>query len=217
MSPFACDPQTLDQAFGFLLSFSLSNFSFAGFFRYLRSAESREEQLAEFEHRPAVIHIPQAILAIVHLLDNIPETDEILPYSVFKVVERLVTFSHRNQASLSALGLGGILFDRLYCPSPSHAISPQTELVMQKLLKKLLSIGASTKDAREMFRKVVQEDGIIDSHILETLRLSMRVKWPEHFTFDGEASIELPEDVGKGMPCSQGFSFMVRALSCLRH
>jgi hypothetical protein len=83
-------------------------------------------------------------------------------------------------------------------------------MVMQKLLKKMLSIGAPTKDVRLMFRNVVQMDDTLDSHILEMLRMTMRVKWPEHFSLDGAASIELREDGGKGMPCPQGFSFMVR-------
>ena len=112
---------------------------------------------------------------------------------------------------MNALGLGGIIVARLYFPMPSRAISPQTEMVMQKLLKKMLSVGASTKDARAVFRKLLREGDTIDSRILESLKMSMRVKWPEHFSFDGEASIELREDGGKGMPCPQGFSFMVRA------
>jgi hypothetical protein len=200
----------LDQTFGFLLSLAISDFSIAGIFQSLRNASSREAGLFQFEHRLRTIYAPQAILSIITLLGRIPETDEILPYCVFKVVEKLASFSHRNQASLNALGLGGMLFEWLYLPTKSHAISPQTEMVMQKLLKKMLSIGAPTKDVRLMFANVVREDDTLDSHILEILRMSMRVKWPEHFSLDGVASIDLREDGGKGMPCHQGFSFMVR-------
>lgn len=200
----------MDQTFGFLLSLALSDFSIAGIFQSIRSTSSREAGLVQFEHRLATIQAPQAILSIVTLLGNIPEEDELLPYCIFKVVEKLSSFSHRNQASLNALGLGGMLFEWLYLPTKSHAISPQTEMVMQKILKRMLSIGAPTKDVRLMFTNVVREDDTLDSHILEILRMSMRVKWPEHFSFHGVASIELREDGGKAMPCHQGFSFMVR-------
>ena len=210
ISPYARDPRTLDQAFGFLISLALSDFSLAGIFQFLRNAPSREGGLAQFDHRLCVIHATPAILSIVVLLGQIPETDDVLPYCVFKAVEKLASFSHRNQASLNAIGLGGILFERLYLTTNSHAISPQTEMVMQKLLKRMLSIGASTKDVGLMFKNVVRKDDTLDSHILEMLRMSMRVKWPEHFSLHGVASIDLREDCGKGMSCPQGFSFMVR-------
>lgn len=162
--------------------------------------------------------MPQAILSIVNLLESIPESDELLPYCVFKAVEKLSSFSHRNQASLHALGLGGILFERLYLSTGSHVTSPQTEMVMQKLLKKMLSIGAPTKDVRLMFNSVVRENNTLDGRILDMLSMSMRFKWPEHFSLDGGASIDLKEDGGKGMYCPHGFSFMVsRQLSEKTH
>ncbi|KAF8584664.1 beach-domain-containing protein [Ramaria rubella] len=208
ISPFTSDSRTLDQAFGFLLCLALADFSLAGIFQPLRSAVSQENGLAQFERRLGVIWIPQAIIAMAALLGTIPQTDDILPYCVFKVIERLASFNHRNQASLNALGLGGLLFERLYVTGDSHAISSQTKTVMQKLLRKMLGIGAPTKDVRLMFKKAVPEDGALESHIVEVLRMSMRVKWPEHFSLDGVAAIELKEDAGKGMPCPQGFSFM---------
>lgn len=211
ISPFARDPETLDQAFGFLLSLALANFSICNAFQSFRNPKSRESELSRFEQRIGVIVLPQAILAITKLLVHIPEKDNILPYCTFRIIERLAMFSHRNQASLNALGLGGILFERLYSLAPSHTISPQTEMIMQKLLKRMLGIGASTQDVRVMFKKVVRDGDTLESHILEILRMSMRVKWPEHFSLNGTASIELREAGGKGMFSPQGFTFMVRA------
>ena len=207
----------MDFTFGFLLSFALSDFTLSGFFQSLRSSSSLATGLAQFEARLGAIHVPQAILSIVTLLGSIPETDESLPYFVFKAIEKLSSFGHRNQASLNANGLGRILFERLYTPTGSPVISPQTEVTMQKLLRKMLSIGAPTKDVRFMFTKVVREDSTLDGYILELLRMGIRAKWPEHFSLHGTASIDLKEDGGKGMYCPNGFSFMVSCKSSENH
>ncbi|KAF8509163.1 beach-domain-containing protein [Hysterangium stoloniferum] len=212
ITPFAHNPTTLDQTLGFLLSLALSDFSLAGVFQMLRNSVSEIDP-----NRLTVIHIPQAILAIVHMLVYIPSTDEQLPHNVFKIIERLASYNHRNQAWLNKLGLGTILFDRLYLPdtSPMHAISSQTELVMQKILRKMLSIGAPTKDVRCMFRALVRgkdtsitEGAVLDSRILELLRMSMRVKWPEHFAFGTNGAIEVQSEGGGTGIGTAGWSFM---------
>jgi len=150
--------------------------------------------------------------ALANLLANIPETDDVMPYFAYRIMERLASYNHRNQASLNALGLGRILFERLYIPEhndKAHSMPHDTRIVMHRLLKKMLGAGARTKDARMMFRRAVREDDTLDSLVVETLRTSMRVKWPEHFSFEGVASLELREDNMKGMVAPHGFTFMV--------
>lgn len=210
ISPFSRDPLTVDQTFGYLLSFALADFTLSSTFKIFRKDPERDTAVSQLAHRFTEIRIPQAVLAMANLLSNIPQFDESLPYFVYKVIERLSSFNHRNQAFLSAMGLARLLFERLYIPEfRTHAIDQPTEAVMQKLLKKMLGVGASTMDVRLMFQKAVREDNSLDSHILEILRSSMRVKWPEHFSFDGAASIELKDENPKGMQCPYGFSFMV--------
>jgi hypothetical protein len=213
ITPFAHHPTTLDQALGFLLSLALADFSLAGAFQMLRNSLSEIDP-----SRLTVIHIPEAILAIVNILVHIPSTDEQLPYNVFKIIERLASYNHRNQAGLNKLGLGAILFERLYLPvtTPTYAISSSAELVMQKLLRKMLSVGAPTKDVRRMFKALVmsqdastKEGEALDSHILQLLRTSMRVKWPEHFALGTDGAIEVQSEGGATGVGAAGWTFMV--------
>jgi hypothetical protein len=55
----------------------------------------------------------------------------------------------------------------------------------------------------------LRKDLTIDGEVLEVLRTGQRAKWPEHFSFDGTAALQLKEDGGRMFPCPTGFTFMV--------
>ncbi|KIJ42154.1 hypothetical protein M422DRAFT_209006 [Sphaerobolus stellatus SS14] len=209
VSPFSSDPRTLDQIFGYLLSMAVDDFSFSGAFATLRNAASKETGLAQLEHRLTKVFAPQAILAMSKLLPNIPSTDDTLPYFVYKIIEKLALFNHRNQAALNSLCFGRILFERLYIPEgKQHAMTPDIEAIMHRLSRKMLGVGASTTDVRVIFKRAAREDDTLDDKVIELLRASMRVKWPEHFSFERDASIELKEENTKGPLAPNGFTFM---------
>lgn len=158
-----------------------------------------------------VLHLPQVLLSLIKLLPHIPRRpkekfseenapqnllgfdndenittndslDTLLPHAVFKLVERLLAFNHRNMASLNKLGLGALLFERLYTPNETfklasnvlnaesdeqnslplptiYALSPTAELTMQKLLRRMLCVGAPTGEVRKIFERLVLESG----------------------------------------------------------
>ncbi|GJJ12773.1 hypothetical protein Clacol_007018 [Clathrus columnatus] len=113
--------------------------------------------------------------------EYIPDT--LLPHATFKLIERLLAAHHRNMASLNKLGLGGLLFERLYTPNQRlksesnvtltnpnfegdvtpepvpYALSTAAELLMQKLLRRMLCVGAPTKEVRKIFESLVLESG----------------------------------------------------------
>ncbi|KZV83557.1 hypothetical protein EXIGLDRAFT_568208, partial [Exidia glandulosa HHB12029] len=204
----ATNSRTVDQVFGFLVALSLQDFSPAGLFVSLRAAgglHEAEAQIGQFASRFGPIYAPKAILVAVHLL---PQEDELLQYALFKVLERLAVSSHRNQAALNALGLVGILFPRLYPEEGETALPEQLRAIMAKLLRRMLDMGASTREARAIFKRAVGEDGTLRMPVVELLRSGMRAKWPEYFSLEGSAALALKETAPKGMPCPAGFSFI---------
>jgi len=121
--------------------------------------------------------------------------------------------THRNQAALNALGLVGILFSRQYSNDPANDDSPaQLQLVLAKLLRRMLDMGASMRDARAIFqhaaRRSPEAPDSLNMPVVDLLRSGMRAKWPEHFSLEGSAALVLKETNPKGMSCPSGFSFI---------
>lgn len=133
-----------------------------------------------------------------------------LHYAMLKITERLAAAGHRNLALLNGTGLIQFVFERLYGPEQNDDTAERT--VMQRLLRRLLEMGASTTEARAIYHRVLKEDLTIDPEILEVLRSAKRAKWPEHFSFESVAALHLNEDGGRMLPCPTGFTFMVSGL-----
>lgn len=143
------------------------------------------------------------------LIDIVPRDDSLLPYATLKVTERLAAFNHRNLALLNGVGLVQHVFDKLYGDHESPKMGDAEQSVLQRLLRRLLEMGASTSEARTIFHGALTEEFKIDSEILEVLRSAKRAKWPEHFSFDGSSGIRLVEDGGRMLPCPTGLTYMV--------
>ncbi|KAH7092832.1 beach-domain-containing protein [Auriculariales sp. MPI-PUGE-AT-0066] len=213
--PLVCDQRTVDQTFGFLLALALQDFSHAGLFVSLRQGgglAEAESLLTQSTTRLGHIQSPKAILVAVHLLEQVPK-DLLLVYSLFKMIERLSMASHRNQAALNALGLVGILFARQYANNAADdEIPAQVQLVLSKLLRRMLDMGASMQESHAIFQHAVRRspEGVdsLNMPVVDLLRTGMRAKWPEHFSMEGAAALVMKEPSPKGMPCPSGFSFV---------
>jgi hypothetical protein len=94
--------------------------------------------------------------------------------------------------------------------SGSKALIPEKERqVLQKLLRRLLDMGATTTEARTIFQKAIREDtGGLDSEMLDLLRFGMKSRWLEHFSMEGRSALVLEEEGIRGLPAT-GFTFMV--------
>jgi hypothetical protein len=130
-------------------------------------------------------------------------------YVVFKLFELLSHVSHRNQAVLSSLGIVKSTFDRLCDARSDPAVSEKERHTLQKLLRRLLEMGATTSEARVIFQRAIKQDETLDTEVLDIIRFGMKSRWLEHFSMESHAALVLSEDNMKGLPVA-GFTFMVR-------
>jgi hypothetical protein len=212
LRPLVIDTQVEDQVLGFLFSFALHDFSVSSLFMSLRDAEysDLDSRIKDVEARLGVIALPGAIGILLDLLPKFSD-DSMLHYVVYRLLERLSALKHRNKVVLSGLSLLGRLF-RIYTSQKGSSAASQERRIIQKLLKRILDLGATTVDTRAMFQSAVAPDGTLDTSILEMIRAGIKSRWPDHFSFEKRAALIFKEENTKGLPTS-GFTFLV----CLCH
>ncbi|KAI0317827.1 beach-domain-containing protein [Amylostereum chailletii] len=209
LHPLLADAKLKDQILGFLFSLSLHDFSVSSLFSSLRDAqyEDLDHRIASVEARLGIIVQPGALKLLLDLLPELSD-DLILNYVVYKLLERLTALSHRNKVVLSNLGLLGPLWHRFLSHKIDNAVPSQERRVMQKLLRRVLDLGASASEIRTIFASAVTEEGTLNPHVLEVLRAGIKARWPDHFSLERRAAVTFAEDNIKGMP-SSGFTFMI--------
>jgi len=208
LQPLVMDAKFEDQILGFLFSLALHNFSVSSLFMSLRNAEHNDvdARIKDIEVRLGVIAQPGAIGILLDLLPKLSE-DSMLNYVVYKLLERLAALKHRNKVILSGLGILERLFQTFTSRKGTSAPS-QEQRVIQKLLRRILDLGATTVDARIMFQSAVTPDGALEADILELIRAGIRSRWPDHFSFEKSAVLKFHEENTKGLPPT-GFTFLV--------
>jgi hypothetical protein len=204
------DPKTADETLGLVLSLAIHNFEAKDIFTRLRSAPEDELELVitEYEPRLGTIRRPGAMLILWNMIPGLTADNSSMRYAIFKLVELLSHVSHRNQAILSSLGLVRSLFDRFYDSRNDTTVSERERHMLQKLLRRLLDMGATTSEARLIFQKAIKEDDTLDTEVLDVIRFGMKSRWLEHISLESPAALVLHEDGMKGMPVT-GFTFMV--------
>ncbi|KAJ7151346.1 beach-domain-containing protein [Mycena crocata] len=202
------DPNTVDYTMGLLLSFAFRNFSLSGAFKSIRNASIPEVEstLREVVSRLGGIKRPGAMRLLCKLTPQLigePE-DSSMRYGVVKLFELLSNTTHRNHVVFSSFDLAGPILSRFRAPQ-----TPEVERnVLQKLLRRLLDMGATPAVARLLFQTVVKEDETLDAELLEVIRYGMKSRWLEHFSMESPASMTLTEEGVKGLPIL-GFTFMI--------
>lgn len=211
--------KTVLETMGFLLSLSLCDFSLSNFFSSLRDVPQDTIDLKISEFHLGTIKYPEALkilwnLALPQLTGASSSLDDDGParYALFKLFELLFHFNHRNHAILCSLGLIKSVFARFYETRINSGVLEKERHVLQKLLRRLLEMGATTTEARGIFQKAIvadgKSDGVLDGEILEVVRFGMKSRWIEHFSMETPAAIIVRDDKFKGLPAT-GFTFMV--------
>jgi hypothetical protein len=217
LQPLLADAQVEDQILGFLFSLALSDFSVSSLFMSLRVADHDDvdSRIKDIEVRLGLIAQPGAICILLDFLPKLSE-DTMLHYVVYKLLERLSALRHRNKVVLCGLGILGRLF-RTFTSQKKHSVSSQERRIVQKLLRRILDLGATTVDTRIMFQSAVASDGTLSADILEMIRSGIKSRWPDHFSFERRAFLEFSEENAKGLPTT-GFTFMVctRSMAIVR-
>ncbi len=224
-----------------LLSLSLNDFQapFSNYFiaTEIGSLDEVDERVAEVkvlkENSEAWARCKINHSAAMRVLWNFVQSDgdRQTCYALYKIVEVLFGACHRNGAVLSSLGIVGDVFERfLGIRATLKSMNDDQEdkgsevekkdlekekQVLQRLLRKLLEMGANTTEARRLFQATVirqeSSEETLDPEILEILRFGMKSRWVEHFSLEGRASIVVSDEhKWKHLP-KEGLSFFVRS------
>jgi hypothetical protein len=208
------DPETVEETLGFLFSLALHNFSVSGIFDGLHGTDQAEvdSKLSDIGPRLGRIHQPGAIQVLWDILPQLPGDDHALRYAIYQLFEQLVSLNHRNQIAFCSLGLVEPLFGLLGAHRSDTSVNEKERQALQKILKRILDMGATTADFRLIFQQLVKEDDSLDADILEIIRSGMKARWPDHFSMESPATLTLTEESVRGMPMT-GFTYMVRDVS----
>jgi hypothetical protein len=193
---------------------ALHNFSVSGIFDGLQGTNQAEvdSRLCDIGPRLGRVIQPGAIRVLWDILPQLPGEDPALRYAIYKLFEQLIYLNHRNQVVFSGLGLVKPLLDLLNGHKSHSTANDKERNVLQKLLRRILDIGATTADFRLIFQQVVKDDDTLDTDVLEIIRAGMKARWPEHFSMESSAALILKEEGIRGMPMT-GFTYMVRDIS----
>lgn len=108
--------------------------------------------------------------AVKILWGLVEEPDDATRYALYKLFELLFAASHRNGAILSSLEIVGPVFRHL------KEAKDKEKQVLQKLLRKLLEMGASTAEARTLFQASIQVSDCdkLDLDVLDGIHFGMQ-------------------------------------------
>ena len=197
-------PNTLQlHVLSLLLALSLSNYS-PFLYEFFLDATALEDKAKQV--RGVIKHAGAARV----LWERVDESDDASRNGLCRVLETLFASSHRNAGVIASLGIVGDVFARWKAAKETGKDSEK--LVLQKLLRKLLELGASTAEARGLFQAAVRADGHdrLDADILDVIRFGMKSRWVEHFSIEGKAAVVLGEGGTKWKTLPKdGLSFLV--------
>ena len=110
-------------------------------------------------------------------------------YGMFKLFEELFYVSHRNQGVLPGLGLVKSVSTRFIETRGNEGASEKERHVLQKVLRRLLDMGATTSEARRIFQMAVKGDETLDGEILDVIRFGMKSRWLQHFSMESSVAL----------------------------
>jgi hypothetical protein len=207
--PLLQDQELLLPILDQLLSLSLASFP-TTFFTALGDtpAAQLESHATELATPLPPVRNPGALKIVwdgVHL----PPSSPSIRFALYKLLERLLSASHRSHILLSALGLSRSLFTLYHASrAPETTVSDRERSAMARLLRRLLEPGvSSTTEAREIFRAAVGPTQALDADVLEVIRGATKAKWPPHFSLEPGGALLLDEDGVRGLPTG-GTTFM---------
>ncbi|KAG7089658.1 hypothetical protein E1B28_011318 [Marasmius oreades] len=163
--------------------------------------------LLDFRPRLGTILHPSAIFLLQKLISSRNQDEQELETAFIKLLDLLTSRNHRNRAVLSN---GEIIRPLLnhFLQWENQSDRARERVVVQKLLRRLLDMGSSSLEARQLFRRAIKEDGTLDMEVLELIRAAMKSRWLEHFSFHSRVALVHSQDDIKGVPVT-GFTFMV--------
>ncbi|KAF4609487.1 hypothetical protein D9613_012349 [Agrocybe pediades] len=223
--------------------------------------KTNENSKLQARHGRTIAH-PEAIRLLWELVEKQPAktasesgTDFRTRYALYKLFDALFGVHHRNAAVLASLGIVGDVWRRFEGvkekkkvdetattegPADVTKSKEKERQVLQRLLRKLLEMGASTTaEARELFKRSVRpdsrSDGVMDPNkeddddensakhgegldqdVLDVIRFGMKSRWVEHFSMEQRSAVVLlnPGKQTQQQLPKDGFSFLMWFFPC---
>ncbi|KAG6332153.1 hypothetical protein ID866_6934 [Astraeus odoratus] len=207
-------PATSEKTLGCLLSLSFHDFGLVDVFITLGSQGDLAELDIQFlEYAPSfgTIRLPYVFkIAWTFMVRSLATTGPMCML-VYKIIEHLTQSSHHNLAVLNGAGVLTPLFLHFTTSSMGDASADSPSLwrrLLSKILKRLLEIGASSQDVRQLLQCTVKENGTLDAEMIELLRTGMKSRWPPHISLLGSSAVTKPLATLKALPAT-GFTATV--------
>ncbi|KAG2357108.1 hypothetical protein BDR07DRAFT_1421270 [Suillus spraguei] len=211
VDPLVCNALTADVTLGCLLALSFGDFFLADFFCSLRTklpeTEAMHIHFLEFTPHLCSISLPGTFDVLWSFILRTMNTDRVLRLIVYRLLEHLTHSTHRNIAVLSMQNILPHLFKMWKANMNSARDDDKEHRFLAKILRRLLEMGASTQDSRDLLQCAAKQDGTIDTDMLELLRSSAKSRWPQHFSLDGCSALAMSSTKAKTFP-AHGFTFM---------
>ncbi|KDN41354.1 hypothetical protein RSAG8_07469, partial [Rhizoctonia solani AG-8 WAC10335] len=138
----------------------------------------------------ARISHPLAIPILLRLTWSL--SNETYSFAMAKLFDRLAAVSYANRATMAGSGIVRLVWDRLY-PLPtlkstgSVGIPLQESHALQKLLRRVIDVGAPLSDLKHLF-KGTSNGGTVGLKALIVLKGNPQARWPSFLSFRGEGS-----------------------------
>ncbi|KAG8739840.1 hypothetical protein FRC10_005070 [Ceratobasidium sp. 414] len=134
-------------------------------------------------------------------------------YALAKLLDRLAAASHANRAALSQAGIVHLVWDRVF-PGSSKLASPDPlslpeSTVLQKLLRRILDLGAPLDDLKLLFKRAA--DPAVAVKALGLLKGNPNARWPSFLAFRGdEAGLDVKQVAGgRGVFGNNGMTMLM--------
>lgn len=195
---------------GLLLSFILHDFALGPVFKDLQDVDldAVDHILTQYDAHFKSIHHPEALplLWTLHLRVFVFAS---IRYGFSKVLVHLSNANHRNFAVMSNSGLVLPVLEHFHSSKGDEMVSEKERHTWQKLLRRLLELGAKPSYARLILQKAVQEGDNLDLGMLDLIRYGSKSRWVDHFSVESSSVLVATDEDNKGLPAA-GITFMVR-------
>ncbi|KAG8690949.1 hypothetical protein FRC11_007896 [Ceratobasidium sp. 423] len=146
------------------------------------------DYITQLDTPSARISHPLAIPILLRLTWSL--SNETYSFAMAKLFDRLAAVSYANRATMAGSGIVRIVWDRLYpLPAPKSTeiaeLSAQESHALQKLLRRVIDVGAPLSDLKHLFKRT-SNNGIIGLKALSALKGNPQARWPSFLSFRGE-------------------------------
>lgn len=203
------DVETTLTILGLLLSFMLHNPALEPVFKSLENAslDAVDDVLTKYDTHLQFVHHPGALPLFWSLQQRV-WTHSSIRYGFSRILGRLASANHRNFAAMSNAGLVLPILEHFQSSKRDDSVSDQERHAWQKLLRRLLELGAEPAHARLILQRVVQEGETLDPEMLDLIRYGMKSRWVDHFSMESSSALVVSDEDNRGLPAS-GITFMV--------